>query len=75
MKYDIYKMGMKSDLRYRVRHAHTNTSESQRSLEIARRYVFKGFKVDGSKVGGIMGMDSESRAPTCVSQINSNVQP
>jgi len=68
-------MGMKSDLRYRVRHAHTDTSESQRSLEIARRYVFKGFKVDGSKVGGVMGMDSESCAPTCVSQINSNAQP
>ena len=61
-------MGMKNDLRYRVRHARVDTSDSQKFLEMARRYVFKGFKVDGSKVGGIKGMDSESRTPTRVSQ-------
>ena len=61
-------MGMKNDLRYHVRHARVDTSDSQKFLEMARRYVFKGFKVDGSKVGGIKGMDSESRTPTRVSQ-------
>lgn len=69
-------MGMKNDLRYRVRHARIDTSESRTSLEKARSYVFKGFKVDGSKVGGVKGMDSESRTPTRVSQtnVNSNAQ-
>ena len=62
-------MGMKNDLRYRVRHACIDTPESQRSLEKARSYIFKGFKVDGSKVGGIKGMDSESCTPTRVSQL------
>lgn len=61
-------MGMKTDLRYRVQHARVDTSESQKFLEMARRHVFKGFKVDGSKVGGVKGMDSESRTPTRVSQ-------
>jgi len=63
-------MGMKNDLHFRVRHARVDTSESQTFLEIARKHVFKGFKVDGSKVGGVKGMDSESRTPTCVSQIS-----
>lgn len=61
-------MGMKNDLRYRVQHARIDTSERQTFLEIAHRHVFKGFKVDGSKVGGVKGMDSESRTPTRVSQ-------
>jgi hypothetical protein len=67
-------MGMKSDLRYRVRHARVDTSESQTFLEKARSYIFKGFKVDGSKVGGVKGMDTESRTPTRVSQTSSNMQ-
>jgi hypothetical protein len=67
MKSEIYKMGTKNDLRYRVRHARIDTSESQTFLEKARSYLFKGFKADGSKVGGIKGMDSESRTPTHVS--------
>lgn len=67
-------MGMKSDLQYRVRHARIDTSESQTFLEKARSYVFKGFKVDGSKVGGVKGMDTESRTPTRVSQTRSNMQ-
>jgi hypothetical protein len=73
MKSEIYKMGMKNDLQYWVRHAHVDTFESQTFLEKAHSYVFKGFKVDGSKVGGIKGMDSESRTPTCVGQISSKM--
>lgn len=65
-------MGMKNDLRYRVRYTRVDTFESQTFLEKARSYVFKGFKVDGSKVGGIKGMDTESRTPTRVGQISSN---
>lgn len=68
-------MGMKSDLRDRVRRARIDTSESQTCLEKARSYIFKGFKIDGSKVGGIKGMDSESRTPTRVSEMGSNAQP
>ena len=59
-------MGTKSDLRTRIRHARVDSSDGQKFLEKARSYVFKGFKVDGSKVGGIKGMDSESRTPTRV---------
>ena len=70
MKSEIHKMGMKNHLHYCVRHICVDTSESQTFLEMARRHVFKGFKVDGSKVGGIKGMDSESHTPTYVSQIS-----
>jgi hypothetical protein len=68
MKSDIYKMGTKRDLNFRIQHARIDTPESQQSFEKARSYVFKGFKVDGTKVGGVKGMDSESRTPTVVSQ-------
>jgi hypothetical protein len=61
-------MGMKNDLHYHVWHAHIDTSESQMFLKMACRHVFKGFKVNGSKVSGVKGMDSESHTPTRVSQ-------
>jgi hypothetical protein len=69
MKSNIHKMGTKRDLSFRTRHARIDTAESRKNFERARCYVFKGFKVDGTKVGGVKGMDSESRTPTDVSQI------
>jgi len=68
-------MGTKSDLRLRTQNSRVNTAEGWQSLEKARRYLFQGFKVDGSKVGGVKGMDSESRTPTRVSYGCTNVVP
>jgi len=68
-------MGTKLDLRHRTRHLRMDTTEGQEALEKARNYVFRGFKVDGSKVGGVKGMDSESRTPTRVSSDCTNVVP
>jgi hypothetical protein len=74
MKVDIHKMGTKADLRHRIQHRRIDNTESRTSFEKARSYVFKGFKVDGSKVGGVKGMDSQSRTPTRVSQICSKTR-
>ena len=48
MKSDIHKMGTKSDLRTRIRHARVDSSDGQKFLEKARSYVFKGFNVTDS---------------------------
>jgi hypothetical protein len=73
MKSNIEKMGTKSDLRHRTQYSRVDTAEGQQNLEKARSYMFQGFKVDGSKVGGVKGMDSESRTPTRVSYDCTNI--
>jgi hypothetical protein len=67
-KAQISELGTKHDANRRVKLARVDTPADQEIVEKARKHVFQGYKVDGSKVGGgFIGLDSESRVPTRVS--------
>ena len=67
-KGQISELGIKRDANRRVKLARVDTPADQEIVEKARKHVFQGSKVDGSKVGGgFIGLDSESRVPTRVS--------
>jgi len=66
-KGQIRELGTKRDADRRVKLARVDTLADQDVVEKARKHVFQGYKVDGSKVGGgFIGLDSESRVPTWV---------
>jgi hypothetical protein len=66
-KGQINELGTKQDANCRIKLNHIDTLADQEIVEKARKHVFQGFKVDGSKVGGgFIGLDSESRVPTQV---------